>query len=463
MRIGTLSERLHVYERLGRCYELLRRWNDAQKAYENLLETAKKADNKEAEWMAFDRLASMSTEVAFDPAKDEKLLRGVRKRAELEADRTDEYKPPERQPAPQGSSLDLTSARDYAEKALRLAQALNRPELVARSAFALANTLALTCLWEKAMEQLGEPLSYYESTGNRVMLAECLGGAANLKTMLGNPKEGVRLGRRSLGMGREFDNEYTAASNSFSMTTALLEVGEYGEAVYTAWEGLKAARSLGHAPQVVINLLAYGDTCRTLYRLDEARTAYQEMVELAVLGEWRAMAQAKLCAVSALEGSWEAAYEYALAAREAREALWLPYPDLHCHHEIDALLSSGDEGLACEDLDQFAERVGENRRFRVAYLRSRAVLDRWDGRAGAAIECLREAEALAGEIGLPGELWQIKASLAELYEQTGDREEARQAVSRAAEVVRQLAAKIEGKELREGFLSAPRVRRVLGR
>ena len=64
---------------------------------------------------------------------------------------------------------------------------------------------------------------------------------------------------------------------------------------------------------------------------------------------------------------------------------------------------------------------------------------------------------------LPGELWQIKTSLTELYEQTGDREEARQAFSGAAEVVRQLAVKIRDKELREDFLSAPQVRRVLER
>ena len=62
---------------------------------------------------------------------------------------------------------------------------------------------------------------------------------------------------------------------------------------------------------------------------------------------------------------------------------------------------------------------------------------------------------LAGETDLPGELWQIKTSLAELYEERGDREEARQAFSGAAEVVQQLAAKIWDKELREGFLSAP--------
>jgi hypothetical protein len=74
---------------------------------------------------------------------------------------------------------------------------------------------------------------------------------------------------------------------------------------------------------------------------------------------------------------------------------------------------------------------------------------------------LREAEALAGEIGLPGELWQIGARIGELHERRGEVDEAHQAFSQAAQILQGLAAKIEDEGLREGFLAAPRVRRVL--
>ncbi len=47
--IGTLAERLHVYRQLGRVYELVRRWEKAQGAYENLLATARKARDQETE------------------------------------------------------------------------------------------------------------------------------------------------------------------------------------------------------------------------------------------------------------------------------------------------------------------------------------------------------------------------------------------------------------------------------
>ena len=78
------------------------------------------------------------------------------------------------------------------------------------------------------------------------------------------------------------------------------------------------------------------------------------------------------------------------------------------------------------------------------------------------LDRLRGAEALAEKIGLPGELWQIQCKIGELQEQRGQTEEARAGFSRAAQTLRMLAQKIGDEELREGFLSAARVRRVLG-
>jgi hypothetical protein len=74
---------------------------------------------------------------------------------------------------------------------------------------------------------------------------------------------------------------------------------------------------------------------------------------------------------------------------------------------------------------------------------------------------LRGAEMLAEEIGLPGELWQIRCKIGELHERCRETEEARAGFSRATQTLRMVAQKIGDEKLREGFLSAPRVRRVL--
>ena len=90
-----------------------------------------------------------------------------------------------------------------------------------------------------------------------------------------------------------------------------------------------------------------------------------------------------------------------------------------------------------------------------------AVLAEWDGRTGEALACLQEARTLAEDIGLPGELWQIWAALGELHAQRGEPEEAHGAFTRATSIVERLAGEIEDEVLKEGFLSAPQLRRVL--
>ena len=109
----------------------------------------------------------------------------------------------------------------------------------------------------------------------------------------------------------------------------------------------------------------------------------------------------------------------------------------------------------------FAQRAQTNKREGIAYLRSLAVLSEFEGDTYRGVEHLHEARALAEKIGLPGELWQIQCKIGELHERCRETEEARAAFSRAAQTLRMLAQKIGDEELREGFLSAARVRRVL--
>jgi tetratricopeptide (TPR) repeat protein len=135
--------------------------------------------------------------------------------------------------------------------------------------------------------------------------------------------------------------------------------------------------------------------------------------------------------------------------------------DLYLYHEIEALLRGGDERIAREEVRRFAQRAEVNEREQIAYLRALGVLSEWEGDTQRAIDQLHEARALAQKIGLSKELWQIQSRIGDLYEQRGETEEAREAFSLAAQTLRMLAEKIGDQELREGFLSAPRVRRVL--
>ena len=161
-------------------------------------------------------------------------------------------------------------------------------------------------------------------------------------------------------------------------------------------------------------------------------------------------------------GDWEEAYAHAKRAHEGRTSFDV-LDSFYLHHEVEALLRGGDERLAREEVRRFAERAQTIERERVAYLRSLAVLSESEGDTKRAMDHLHEAHSLARKIGLPKELWQIQSRLGELHERRGEAGEAREAFSLAAQTLRELARKIGDEELREGFLSAPQVRRVLGR
>jgi hypothetical protein len=140
-----------------------------------------------------------------------------------------------------------------------------------------------------------------------------------------------------------------------------------------------------------------------------------------------------------------------------------PLLSVYLHHGVEALLRGGDGGLAREEGRRLIERARINGRDRMSHFRTAAVLSEWEGEVKRALDYLWGAEALAEKIGLPGELWQIRAKLGELHERCGEPGEARGVFLQAAQTLRGLAEKIEDEGLREGFLSAPRARRVLAR
>jgi tetratricopeptide (TPR) repeat protein len=244
----------------------------------------------------------------------------------------------------------------------------------------------------------------------------------------------------------------------------LVEIGEYEEALELCRRGTKLARELPNVFLLWHNLDVLGRAYEALLDLEAARRAHEEALELSgALGpHYEAASSIRLCAVAALSENWEEAYAHALKAHEGRTFFNLQ-DIFHLHHEVEALLRGGEERLAREEVRHFAQRAEVNERERIAYLCSLAVLSEWEGDTKRAIDRLHEARALAEKIGLPGELWQIQSRIGELCERRGETAEAREAFSGAAQTLRMLAGKIGDEELREGFLSAPQVRRVLGR
>lgn len=239
-------------------------------------------------------------------------------------------------------------------------------------------------------------------------------------------------------------------------------MGEYEDAIVRASRGLETARSLGDAQLATSSLLGLGDAYRETFALEKARSAYSELFDWISFTTLERHLHAKLCAVAALSGDWKHAHEHAHEALGFEEELFLSLAYLHLHHDVEALLRGGDEKRARETLRLLERRTVKQRGyFRLAYVRSGAVLTRWEGDKDRTLALLYEALRAAERLGLPGEIWQIAATLGELHEEREEIGSSERAFDRSAAVIRHLAANMEDEDLREGYLAAPQTSRVL--
>ena len=464
-RLGTPEERLRLYGGLGRIHEATREWGAAQGAYERMLEEARRAGDREAEWGTLQFLATLGIDEGSVTHAEQggELHRGARRKRDAgdeESGRSGVHGP--KHATSEDFAWSLSAARACATEALGLAREMRREDLVAQSLTALGVLEAYSGRWERVLSAAEEGISLYSRMGDQAAEGETLDLLARALSMTGEPREAVRRMRDHPGLTGDLGDREVHRADVFGMALALTETGDYEEALAIAREGLAAARSVGYAPRLMLNLVTLGNALRALFRLREAGESYREMAGVVFPPEYRALVHSKLCAVAALAGDWEEAHAEALRAGRLRDEAPVQGSEaLHRHLEVEALLRGGSEHLAREQLERFGGAVGENRRLRLAYGRALAVLRRWDGDGAAALEHLQEARGLAAEIGLPGELWQIEDSLGELYGELGNGAEARSSRTRAAEIVRRLAGGIGDRELRRRFLSAAPVRSVL--
>jgi tetratricopeptide (TPR) repeat protein len=378
-----------------------------------------------------------------------------------------------------------------ARKALASARALeeDRPDLIARALWTLARLELLRGRLEvsaayaeegaalsrelaqrrpprmllPSMLAAGIGLEASWRAGTKAMEIQCLNLLTYDRIMQGCLTEGIRSAREALSISREL-LEGAEARSSAVLGLGLVEIGEYEEALELCRRGTELARKTQNVFLLWLNLDVLGGAYEALLDLEEARRVHEEALNLREpLGpQYQAFSSIKLCAVAALSEDWEEAYVRAKRAHQGRTSLDV-LEGFYLHYLVEALLRGGDERNAREEIHRFAERAEVNKRYRLAYLHSLAILSEFEGDTKRAIDRLHQARVLAQKIGVPGELWQIRSRIGEICEQRGETGEAREAFSEAARTLRMLAGKIGDEEIREGFLSAPRVRRVLGR
>jgi len=283
----------------------------------------------------------------------------------------------------------------------------------------------------------------------------------------GRVQQSIASCRRGLTLSEEIKNIWTQVLSKISLTFGLVEAGAYEEALGLVQQAVASASTLPLITAVMQLLLtAQGSVYQAVQQWQEANRALEEAVAVAKVGDLRHLrvfALSRQCVYCAVAGEWEDASRYALQAEALRKRsgaalIWL---DFSSHYETEVLLRVGQERQAREAVQRLGERLGANRRFRIPYLRSLAILAEWEGHCAQAITHLREAAELASEIGLPEEQWQIQARLASIYEAAGESEQARLSWAKASKIIQELADGITDEKLRARFLAGPQIKPVL--
>jgi len=481
-----------LYAHLGRAYAFQNAWEKAQQAYEELLAYAQHHQLPALVSLTLNRLALLAAQQSHDKPQVYALLEEAWQVAQTSHD--------QRALAEKAWNLaqitanmwdDPTSALPHGAQALSLARGIHDQELEARSLALLGYIHLLGGDFEEAMHALEASLALYatlrteqtasqelslvhymsgapltQSLTNRASEAFCWVLLALAQVHAGQVQPGMRSGRRALALSQEIRNVWVHITSMSGLTHGLLEAGAYEEALGLMQDAMALVRTL--PPTFICQrlFLAQGRTYHALQQWEEARSTLEEaeaMAERLDLGRLRVPVLSHLCMNCAVAGEWGQAHTYAVKAMAVRESLdrAMILGDFSRQYETESLLRGGDERQARTAVHRLGERVGSNRRFRIPYLKSLAVLAAWDGHSEQAIGHLREAAGLAADIGLPAEQWQIQAALATVYEAGAEPAQAHTAFGEAARIIQRLAEGITDETLRARFLAGPQIHPVL--
>jgi tetratricopeptide (TPR) repeat protein len=366
-------------------------------------------------------------------------------------------------------AADPAVAITHGERALALARNIGEPDLIVQSLDALLHVKMQLGAWEEDEQLVTEAHALYAAVRDRAMEADCLCLLANAHLHRGRPQAAIMQARNALTISQELENAWGQVNAIHELTSGLLDAGAYTEVLEVAPRAVGHARvlvqrSLRANALLLRSLIQLGGVYRTIQAFHAAREVDLEALKLneaIVSRPYTPLVTTVLCADYALTGEWSDAHRYARQASAADGNNVPSSPGIPWRYVTEALLLGGDIALAGQYIGHLGARNRDGRRDRIEYLRAYAGLAQWEGQLEQTLSHLEEAHALAEEIGLPGELWQIEASRADLYQSLVEQVPAGQAYAQAATVVRELTGRIEDEALRTSFLAAPQVRRVL--
>lgn len=293
-------------------------------------------------------------------------------------------------------------------------------------------------------------------------LTNCYAEWAEAEVQLGFTKSGLEKVKKSLAASLELGWAAGEMMARAVMAECLLEMGELAKGYDANQEVLSKARQVKVSPP--LNSLFWGSAVYAqllIGQLDEAQQSISEGLIHDSLLPKSPFFLSVACEVGILKKDWEQACRHAKAAAAADP--WMEfgrydhYAQIPHWAEVCALLRGGEPEMAIAKLARLERQcIHENKRFRIAFLRARAVLEEWAEHTQQALGSLQEALSLSELLDLPNECWQVGGELARLGELQGDINGAKWARNQAINTVQALAEKIPDGAMQQSFLQFSR-------
>lgn len=453
----------HLYDRLGRAYELISEWEQVGSVYQAMLTLAQELDSLEMECAALNRLATLAVHKSFDLEQAMSLLESALELAECSGDMAGLAETEWSLAQLHNYRFDAQLALAHGNHALDSARQLGQQDLIARCLNVCTHTRLMLGDWLEAENLAREASALYKKLGNRPMESDCLCQVAMACICEGRYQAGLNVGQQALTISKEIENYWGMVNCNCQLAMGSLEAGAFSEALAYAQQAVTFSRTQGVSILLNASLTILGRVLRTMLDLDAALAVHLEIIEATkvLFAQTIEMTAAELCVDYALSEKWDMAHTYAVQALENRLNSPFLYMGLTRWYEMEALVRAGEVERAVDDVLHFETHFGKSKRHRIPYLRSLAVLAHYRGEIDLAIDHLREAAKLAQEIGLSVELWMIWKALGDLYLKQGEEQQAYNGYSKAAHLVNRLAESITEEARRKIFLSSPLVQRVL--
>lgn len=370
----TPAQVRRLYERLGRAYELINRWQDAEEIYKALLSYARAKKQPALEVAALVRLSGVAMRGNWLPEQALSHLDDARALAETQENKAGLIEINSIKAQLLSLRFDRETAVSHGERALALARELGDDDLLARTLNYVGYArFGPPAVLSQVEAEAIEARRLFARLGKRALEADSLAMAGHAQTHQGRSQEAVLTLREAQTIVRDIENSWGQVNVSFHLAFALVEAEKAEEALTVIEEGMRIARRHKHDTLLANVISVRGTVQQALGELELARADHevaQARFSRLPFDLLPAIIAVHLCADCVLQDDLQAAYEYARQSLVVEDLTWLwVWTDagFFYHHVVKALRRAGDDEAAREALARFKLAAGDNPRYLEIY------------------------------------------------------------------------------------------------